>query len=188
MMENDRDGNKMMNINNLLDFVKPYYEDKDIMHNLSHINRVFIYVEKLLKAGKYEADIDILKYAVYFHGFIYNSEESICIWLKKQELSSEIIDRIITAAWESQKDEVAKTLEGKVLHDAHMIEGGKTYLIVKSLITGSIRGQTLEETIRYIENNILSKGICYLQEAQEIYNQQQDFAKKFINDLKEGLT
>jgi len=38
-------------------------------------------------------------------------------------------------------------MEGKILHDAHMIEGGKIYLIVKSLITGSVRGQTLEQTI-----------------------------------------
>ena len=89
-----------------------------------------------------------------------------------------MIDRIISAAWESQKDEEAKTIEGKILHDAHMIEGGKTYLIVKSLITGSVRGQTLELTIKYIEENILDKGVCYLPEAQAIYNEQQEFAKK----------
>lgn len=68
-----------------------------------------------------------------------------------------------------------------------MIEGGKTYLIVKSLITGSVRGQTLKQTIEYIENNILGKGICYLPEAQIIYYHQQEFAKAFVKDLKEGL-
>lgn len=68
-----------------------------------------------------------------------------------------------------------------------MIEGGKTYLIVKSLITGSVRGQTLEETIRYIEENVLDKGTCYLQEAKTIFKNQQAFAKQFIEDLKEGL-
>lgn len=30
----------MVNMDSLLNFVKPYYEDKDIMHDLSHINRV----------------------------------------------------------------------------------------------------------------------------------------------------
>lgn len=174
-------------MDNLLDFVKPHYESKDIMHDLSHINRVFIYVKKLLKTGNYEVNIDILKYATYFHGFIYNSEQIIIRWLKSQEVSSEMIDKIINAAWESQKDEAAQTLEGKILHDAHMIEGGKTYLIVKSLITGSVRGQTLEQTIKYIENNILDKGICYLPESQAIYSQQQEFTKGFINDLKAGL-
>jgi hypothetical protein len=36
----------------------------------------------------------------------------------------------------------------------------------------------------YIENNILDKGIFYLQETQAIYYQQQEFAKSFISDLK----
>ncbi|WP_426350306.1 hypothetical protein ACPWSR_03445 [Alloiococcus sp. CFN-8] len=174
-------------MNSLLDFVKPYYENKDTMHDLSHIRRVLIYVEKLLNLGSYEVDTDIIKYAAYFHGLIYNNEEKIVRWLKDKELSNSMIDKIITAAWESQKDEPAETLEGKILHDAHMIEGGKTYLIVKSLITGSVRGQTLEETIEYIEKNILDKGICYLPEAQEIYYKQQEFAKSFIKELKEGI-
>ncbi|MEK6266525.1 MAG: hypothetical protein N2B06_17405 [Clostridium sp.] len=177
----------MININNLLDFIKPYYASKDIMHNLSHIDNVLKYVEKLLKAGKYEANNDILIYSSYFHGVIYNSEQNIIDWLKTQQVSLGMIEKIICVAWESQKDEVAKTLEGKILHDAHMIEGGKTYLIVKSLITGSVRGQSLEQTIQYIEDNILGKGICYLPEAQAIYSQQQEFAKTFISDLNEGL-
>jgi uncharacterized protein len=174
-------------MNDLLEFVTPYYEGKDIMHDLSHINRILLYVEKLLKMGNYKADIVIIKYAAYFHGFIYNSEQNIIRWLDNQELTRDVIDKIITAAWESQKDEAAQTLEGKVLHDAHMIEGGKTYLIVKSLITGSVRGQTLEQTIKYIDNNVLGKGTCYLPEAQALYYQQQEFAKGFINDLKVGL-
>ncbi|QSX06078.1 hypothetical protein JYG23_01020 [Sedimentibacter sp. zth1] len=177
----------MINTENLLTFVVPYYQNKDIMHNLSHIERVLKYVNKLLEVGNYKVDRDILTYSAYFHGFIYNSEECIVDWLKTQQISNDMIERIINIAWESQKDKMAITLEGKILHDAHMIEGGKTYLIVKSLITGSVRGQTLEQTIKYIEDNVLSKGICYLPEAQNVYIQQQEFAKSFICDLKGGL-
>lgn len=177
----------MINIESLIDFVKPYYENKDIMHNLSHIDRVLNYVEKLIKVDNYNVNKEILIYAAYFHGFIYNSEKCIADWLKAEGFSINMIDSIINVAWESQKDEIAMTMEGKVLHDSHMIEGGKTYLIVKSLITGSVRGQTLEQTIKYIEDNILGKGVCYLSEAQDIYLQQQEFAKDFIYDLKEGL-
>jgi uncharacterized protein len=102
---------------------------------------VVLECERLLSTGNYQADADILQYTVYFHGFIYNSKEEIIEWLKGQKHSKEMIDKVITAAWESQKDEAAQTLEGKILHDAHMIESGKTYLIVKSLITGSVKGQ-----------------------------------------------
>lgn len=177
----------MVNINDLLSFVTPYYENKDIMHNLSHIERVLRYVDKLLEAGRYHVNEDILTYSAYFHGFIYSSEDCIVEWLKMQQVPNDIIQKIITAAWESQKDEEAVTLEGKILHDAHMIEGGKTYLIVKSLITGSVRGQTLEQTIKYMEDNVLDKRVCYLPEAQYIFTQQQQYAKSFIGDLKEGL-
>jgi len=108
-------------------------ESKDIMHNLSHIDRVLKYVKKLLKAGNYKSDIDILIYSACFHGFIYKNEQNIVDWLKTQQISTDKIKKIINVAWESQKDEIATTLEGKILHDAHKIEGGKTYLIVKSL-------------------------------------------------------
>ena len=167
--------------------IRSYYESKDIMHNLSYIDRVLKYVEELLKAGNYKMNIDILTYSAYFHGFIYNNEQNIIDWLKTQQITTDSIEKIINVAWESQKDEIATTLEGKILHDAHKIEGGKTYLIVKSLITGSVRGQDLYQTIKYIEENVIGKGVCYLPEAQTIYLKQQDFAKGFIYDLNEGL-
>ncbi|WP_201030058.1 hypothetical protein [Kosmotoga sp. DU53] len=120
-------------------------------------------------------------------GLYIKTKRRIREWLKAEGLSNDKIDKIVQVAWESQKKEIPGTLEGKILHDAHMIEGGKTFLIVKSLITGSVRGQTLEETIEYIEKNILGKGQCYLTEAKEIYAEQQKFAREFIRDLKEGL-
>ncbi len=105
------------------------------MHDLSHIERVFKYVEKLVKSIDYKVDMDILIYGAYFHGFIYSSEKNIIQGLQSQNMSQSMIKKIINASRESQRDEEAITLEGKILHDAHMIEDGKTYLIVKSLIT-----------------------------------------------------
>lgn len=42
------------------------------------------------------------------------------------------------------------------MHDAHVLEGGKAYLIVKTLITGSVRGQSLVETLDFMERNVLN--------------------------------
>lgn len=176
-----------MDINNVIEFVIPYYKGKDIMHDLSHINRVLMYVDKILKEKDYKVDIEVIKLAAYFHGFVYKNEEEIRNYLSERNFDSEAINKIILVAWESQKSELPKTLEGKILHDAHMIEGGKVYLVVKSLVTGSVRGQTLEETISYIENNIIDKGKCYLPEAELIYQEQQHYTKNFILDLKKGL-
>jgi len=168
-------------------FVVPYYQNKDIMHDISHIERVLKCVERLLKNTNESVDSEAIIYAAYFHGFIYSAENEIIVWLKNSGIPEEKINFITKVAWESQKSEVPDTLEGKILHDAHMTEGGKTYLIVKSLITGSVRGQTLEQTISYIENSILGKGCCYLPEARNIYADQQKFTEEFIKDLKEGL-
>jgi len=172
----------------ILKFVEPYYKDKDIMHDMSHIERVLKSVNKIELNIEQSYDNEVITYAAYFHGFIYSAEKDILKWLKNSGISEERIKFITKVAWESQKSEIPDTLEGKILHDAHMIEGGKTYLIVKSLITGSVRGQNLEQTISYIENNILGKGCCYLQVAQKVYEEQQKFAVEFIKDLKDGLT
>ena len=177
----------MRNELKLKEFVSPYYKDRDIMHDLSHIERVIKTVDKLGKNYLDSFDKEVVMYAAYFHGFIYKNEQEIQKWLLENGISENRAKKIITVAWESQKEEIPSTLEGKILHDAHMIEGGKTYLIVKSLITGSVRGQTLEQTLQFIEKNVLSKGKCYLPEAQEVYKEQQLFAKVFIRDLKEGL-
>lgn len=174
----------MINIEELKEFVVPYYQDKDIMHDLSHIERVIKYVDRLREI---KADRDVIIYAAYFHGFIYKDEEKIVKWLERKDFSKEKIEFIIKVSWESQSSEIPETLEGKILHDAHMIEGRKTYLIVKSLITGSVREQTLDQTINYIEKNILGKGSCYLEKSKLIYKEQQIFARQFIKDLKEGI-
>jgi uncharacterized protein len=172
----------------LKEFVEPYYKGKDIMHDILHIERVLKSVDRLIKNIRQPFDMEAIIYAAYFHGFIYNAEREIIVWLKNNGIADDKIKSIIKAAWESQKSEVPDTIEGKILHDAHRIEGGKTYLIVKSLITGSVRGQTLEQTNSYIDNNILGKGCCYLPEAQKIYAEQQEFAMEFIKKLKEGLS
>lgn len=61
------------------------------------------------------------------------------------------IDMITKIAWESQRIEIPETIERKILHDAHVFESGKTYTVVKNLITGPVRGQTLEETLEFMK-------------------------------------
>lgn len=130
----------MLNQKALLEFVEPYYADKDIMHNLWHIELVKKMVDKIISMGGYETDYESLLSAVYFHGFIYKEEAAIEQWLKTHGFSDERTEKILKISWESQRSEVPETIEGKILHDAHVLEGGKTYLVVKTLITGSVRG------------------------------------------------
>jgi len=168
------------------EFSAPHYNRKDIMHGIKHMERIFEQTDHL--AIKYpEADKDIIFAACYFHGFIYSDEKEIRDFLKELNLQEEYADKIIIAAFESQVSSVPETLEGKIVHDAHMIEGGKTFLVVKSLVTGTARGQTLEETLDYMKNNILSQGQCYIPEAVEKYAGKQAYLKDFMESILKDL-
>jgi len=175
----------MIEISELEEFVKPYYREKDMMHNLSHIKRMLKAAKKLAK--NYEIDEELIIYGAYLHGIISTKKREIIEFLKSKKISKERIKRIIKAAEESHIKEKPESIEGKILHDAHLIEGGRTFLIVKSLITGALRNQSLKETIEYIEKNILGKYECYLPEAKKIYEEKERFAREFLKELKKDI-
>lgn len=175
----------MLTISDVEGFVQSDYEDKDVMHNLSHVRRMLREAERLAQFRA--CDPELLMLGAYFHGVIYSKENEVRVFLRGRGLPQDRIDKAVRIAWESQKESEPETIEGAVLHDAHLIEGGKTFLITKSLVTGTARGQTLEETISYIEQNILGKFKCSLPEAQKIFEQKEEFAADFIADLKDNL-
>lgn len=174
--------------NRIIDeFIVPYYRDKDIMHNMWHIELVRRQVEKIIAIGKYEVNRDVLELALAFHGFIYREEEKIRVFLINNGVNEEDIEAIIKVAWESQRPEIPETLEGKILHDAHVLEGGKTYTVVKTLITGSVRGQSLEETLSFMQKNVLGANKCYLPETIKMCNEMNEYTEAFYNELVDGI-
>ncbi|MBQ8626962.1 MAG: hypothetical protein IJ419_12435 [Agathobacter sp.] len=171
----------------LFEFVEPYYIDKDIMHNMWHIELVKKMINRILSISNYKVDEESLILATYFHGFIYRDEERIRQWMLSQNYDDETISKTIKIAWESQRSEVPETLEGKILHDAHVLEGGKTYLIVKTLITGSVRGQSLVETLEYMQRNVLDKNKCYLSETIPLCEEMNNYTNGFFEELRKGI-
>ena len=177
----------MLNERALFDFVEPYYIDKDIMHNMWHIELVKKMIDKIISISDYEIDEECLMLATYFHGFIYIDEEKIKKWMLSQNYDDKTISKTIKIAWESQRSEVPETLEGKILHDAHVLEGGKTYLVVKTLITGSVRGQSLVDTLDYMQKNVLNKNKCYLPESIPLCEEMNKYTNSFYEELKAGI-
>ncbi|MBQ2758896.1 MAG: hypothetical protein IJE93_03925 [Clostridia bacterium] len=173
----------MINEAKLLEFVRPYYANKDIMHNMWHIELVRKKVEQILAVGNYNVDEECLILATYFHGFIYSDEDKIRQWLISQNYNNDLIDKTIRIAWESQRSEIPETIEGKILHDAHILEGGKTYLVVKTLITGSVRGQSLVDTLDFMERNVLDKSNCYLPETIPLCEEMNEYTNSFFEEI-----
>ncbi len=177
----DKDGM----IEKLKEFAEPYYAGKDIMHNMWHIELAEKWVNRIVTEGGYEIDRDALTFGLYFHGFIYSDEKAIREWLVANQVPN--IETILQIAWESQRSEVPETLEGKILHDAHVLEGGKTYMVVKTLITGSLRNQSLLETLEYLKHNVIDKNQCYLPETKKMCEEMNGWTRQFVTDLEEGI-
>lgn len=177
----------MMDMSGLTAFAAPYYAGKDIMHNLWHIELVLKMVDRILSLGNYNADRECLTLAAYFHGFIYQDEDAIRRWMRAQGYDNAKIEKTVQIAWESQRREVPGTLEGRILHDAHVLEGGKTYLVVKTLITGSVRGQTLQETLKFLREHVLDKNACYLPETIPLCEEMNRYTNMFYQKLVEGI-
>jgi len=168
-------------------FVKPFYETKDIMHDFSHISRIQYILIDLYNSSDVKFNLEIAELALYFHGIIYSHQERIKDLLLELNVNQNLITKIVKIAWESQKESKPETLEGLFLHDAHMLEGGRNFEIIKALITGSIRGQNLNETMKYIEHNVLKKGQCYTVEGIKRYEKMKIRTHEIYNELNFGI-
>ena len=166
-------------------FCAPYYVHKDSMHTLDHCKRILKIARKLAK-GK-NADGTLLIYGCFFHGFVMSDEPAIRRWFSRRT-DAAYADRAVACAMASHKNAQARTVEEQILHDAHLLEGGTAYLLVKSLITGVERGQTLDQTLTYLEKNILGKHRCYLPQAQKEYGKMEQFAKASVKSLRKCLS
>ena len=91
-------------------------------------------------------------------------------------------------SWGAGETGDARTVEGKLLHDAHLLEGGKTFWLVKSLVVGAVRGMSFEETVAYMEtHHVPGRFRCYLPEAQTRYAEKEAFTHEALADLRAHL-
>ena len=166
-------------------FAQPYYESKDELHGPAHVERILSGARELAAADT--VDDDLLIFGAHFHGFVYSDESGVRHFLSSLGTLNERIASIIKVAWESGKSAQPETMEGGYLHDAHLIEGGKCFHVARSLITGAVRGQTLVETMAFLEKRILGKFSCVTPRGQSIYGDIEQFTEDFVRELKNAL-
>lgn len=166
-------------------FVTPLYDRKDELHGVGHI-------ERLLKAGrvlaqKHTIDQELLEVAAWIHGVVWSHEAEIMKLLRSLGISPTRAKEIIRTAWESQKDKRPASIEGRILHDAHLLEGGISFLVTKTLVVGTTRGQDLRTTLQYLQKNVLGKFKCYLPETRKSFREKERYARTFLRDTLKNL-
>jgi uncharacterized protein len=165
--------------------VRADYVDKDTMHDLSHIRRVHQSALELAKLVGLSYDPEVVALGAYLHGVVYNDA-------RRSDLSGEllrlgvperVIQRAMQAALESQTDGDPMSPEGIVLHDGHLLEGGRAFLLVKTLVTGAARGSSLAEIVSYWNQLTLGGIRCVLPVAQARFDEQIAFAQSVFDEL-----
>lgn len=179
----------MISQEELMLFVESVYADnpRGLIHGVKHSMRLVRDAEVLAKSYEGQYDEEILKTAGLLHGAIHYGEKDIRIWLKSNNISEERIGKMITAAWESQTKAIPISLEGKMLHDAHYMEGGKEFHLLKPFIVGTEMGQSLEMTIEYIKKYMQEEPVWYLPESKEIFEDTMQFMRTFIHHMEKQL-
>lgn len=166
-------------------FVAPYYAEKDIMHDFSHVRRVVAVVRELAK--NYDANPDLLTIAAYVHGVVDTRENEIIWMLRGNGLSEEEITELRRIVWQAQPGQQPDSIESSILHDAILLEGGKTFIIVQGIVAGIVSGRSLDEIVHDIEDNRLGNCRCLLPEAQKLYEEKEAYTRGFLDDLKKYL-
>lgn len=169
----------------LREFVKPYYIDKGDLHNLEHVNRILALARYLARGEN--ADDDLIVFGAYLHGLIFTDEAEIRNYLFSQELKRDRVIEVMKVAWEAGKEAAPETVEGACLHDAHLIEGGKEYQVAKWLISGAQQGQSLPQTLEYLETRVVGKYTVSTEKAQPIHKEVEKYRSHFIHSVHQAL-
>lgn len=169
----------------LVDFIRELHGRLDEMHGLEHKKRLLADARHLGKGKAY--DDELLIFGAYLHGIKKDEKSKVVEFLQSLGFTPPDIEHIIKVALESEKDARPETTEGALLHDAHLIEGGKYFGIAKSLVTGTLSGQTLLETLEYIERYHVGRFKCVFPKAQAKYQEKDEFTGEFVRHVKRVL-
>lgn len=163
--------------------LQPLYFGRDPAHGLGHIER--IHSKSLSFAKKYKVDGIALSLGAVLHGLVKRKRTKAERILKNNDINNDLIKKGICIALESQADAIPKSMEGKILHDAHLCEGTDFFIVAKCLATATSNGYPLKETYGWVKKNIIAnrKRRCYLPEGKQDYTQKIKITKLVWNEL-----
>jgi uncharacterized protein len=163
--------------------LEPLYAKKDPAHGLGHIRRV--HAKALIFSRKREADRAVLSLGAALHGVVGDSKPQAEQLLLMDGVPADLLDKGIRTAIESQTYSIPESMEGKILHDAHLCEGGDDFLVVKCLSVASFRGYPIADTYVWVKDKIIGNRSrrCCLPEAKTDYARKLKRLREFWSEL-----
>lgn len=159
---------------------------KDFAHDFPHAERIFKLAKEIATRVEVRTDNTMLVYGAFFHGFDKKHKQKIIKFLSLNKLSKQDVSKVLQTTSEVHNNTNPLSTEGKILHDAHLLEGGLYSIVLKSLVTGFDRKWSLIKTVRYIENKIGSFE-CNYAYTRNLYHEREEFAKKFTSQMRAFL-
>jgi len=180
-------GLESQDVYGLREFAKTSYDQKDTMHDWSHINRCYISSQQVIKFNSLRCDNKLLVSGLILHGVIYEEgmEGRVKEFLSGKAYKTDEIAKIIHVAWDSQKESRPETLEGGILHDAHLLEGDENFIITKVLVTGTARDQKLSQTVEFYFDCVAKLNpLYYFDTTKSEYENRLNRAQEFFSSLR----
>ncbi len=147
--------------------IRKLYNDKDKLHNFSHILRIKKYADVIKK--NYKVHEGLLRFILLFHG------AKDYVVKNKDKFDSNYVKSLLRHNKNPQK------IEEKIVHDANALDNIGKEGIRKALYVGKIKGRSVEETKDYVRKE-LKKLKFYTEEGREMAQDKFKIISKWTKD------
>jgi|GEM_PF-1761611 len=178
-------------VSSYLQFVEPFYEDRDPAHNFRHIQRIVDRLDLLSSQMSPQPVRNMLYFLASFHGLekrISSSDEfanTVKDFLRQMGWNAEEIADGLERLHRHLKAPV--TIEEQVVHDANYVELLGVFGIAKAFTKGGAEGQSYEETADIFEHQFLDVIEFRTPVGKQIASEKRAYTKDFFARLRAEL-
>lgn len=174
-----------------LQFVEPFYEEKDPAHNFRHIQRIVDRLDLLSSGMSPQPAQDMLYFLASFHGLAKKMSSS-------TDFRENVKDFLQQIGWNEERiaDGFERlhrhlksplTVEEKIVHDANFVELLGAFGIAKAFTKGGAEGQSYEETADIFEYQFLDAVEFKTPVGIQIASEKREYTKDFFARLRAEL-
>lgn len=164
-------------------FVEPLVAERDCMHDMTHLDRVA--ARALTLCRRRRGCLEIALVASYLHSTYQDFGTLLVEFLDSKGVKNTKREAIFEAASGGSHSAVPRSLAGKIVHDANLVESNaEAFLFAKYLCTGAARGCTFQEIVAYAIAELRAPNArCAFRDSQSVHNRQRDFARLHFEEL-----